>query len=114
MWRRRFLFGLAAIPAGWTLWFASRNRVIVTNESGQPISDLTVEVCDTTIRFGDLPPGDSMSARFGTSHDESSFTVRGRLEDGTMIDDSCGYVVWEDYASVFRLILRPGGEVGSR
>jgi hypothetical protein len=94
MWRRRFLLGLAAIPA-----------------AGQHVRDLTVEVCDTTIRFGDLPPGESRSARFGTPADKDLFTVRGRLEDGTPINDIGGYVVWEDYASVFRLTIGPDGAV---
>jgi hypothetical protein len=111
MWRRRFLLGLAAIPAGWALCFAPRNRVIVTNEAGQYVRGLTVEVCDTTIRFGDLSPGESRSARFGTPADEDLFTVHGRLEDGTLIDDDCGYVVHEDYASVFRLTIGSGGAV---
>jgi hypothetical protein len=121
MRRRRFLVGLAALPAGltalsagWAVWLASRNRLVITNESGQFVRSLTVEVSDQIIHFGDLPPGRSASASFGTPADESMFAVRGRLEDGTSIDDSCGYVVWEDYARTFHLAIRPGGEVGCR
>lgn len=109
--RRRFRRGLPALPAGGAVWFAARNRVVVTNEAGRGVRALTVEVCDRTIRFGDLPPGGSASARFGTSADESSSAVRGRLDDGTPIHDTCGYVVWEDYGRVFRLASCPGGVI---
>src|SRR5579859_2625806 len=107
MRRRRFLIGLTAFPIGWAIWFASRNRLIITNDAGQSVRGLTVEVCDTPFHFEHISPGESVSARFGTPADESGFTVRGRLQDGTTIDDSCGYVVWEDYASVFRITIGP-------
>src|SRR3954451_12508877 len=91
------------------VWWASRNGVTVTNESGQPVRDLSVGVCDRTIRLGDLAPGTSAAATFGTPRDEADFRVRGVLANGTVIDETCGYVVWEDYGSQFRLVIRPDG-----
>jgi hypothetical protein len=114
MRRRRFLLGLLALPAGWAIWSVSRNRLVVTNESDQLIRFLTVEVCGRTIRLGDVPPGGSVSARFGTPADDDVFVVRGRLEDGTVISESCGYVVWEDHGRRFDLVILPGGRVTCR
>lgn len=102
---------MLAVPAGWAAWFLSRNRLFVANESGQVVRNLSILVCDCTIEFGDLPPGGQAFARFGTPADESSFTVRGRLDDGTTIDESCGYVVWEDYNQAFHIIIRPSGQL---
>jgi hypothetical protein len=111
MRRRQFLIGLAALSCGTSLWFASRNRLIIANRTGQLIRGLIVEMCESTIQFGDLPADSSQSARFGTPNQEDCFVVRGQLEDGTRIDAVCGYVVWEDYAAVFHLAIHPDGEV---
>lgn len=109
MRRRRFLIGLAALPVGWAAWSASRNRVLVANDTGQTIRWLTIKVCGESFRFADILPGGSVSAAFGTPRDESEFVVRGEFDDGMGFADSCGYVVWEDYGRRFRLVVRPGG-----
>ena len=83
MRRRRFLIGLAALPAGGAVWLAARNRFVVANDAGQPIRWLTVGVCGEAFRFADIPPGVEVSAAFGTPRDESGFEVRGQLADGT-------------------------------
>lgn len=114
MRRRRFLIGLLAVPVVPAVWYASRNRVVVANESGQLVRSLTVEVCGQTIPFGDLTPGQVVSSRFGTPANESTFTVNGCLGDGTVIHDDCGYVVWEEYGERFHLTIRPGGEIDCR
>lgn len=111
MRRRRFLIGLAALPVGGAVWLAARNRFVVANAAGQPIRWLTVGVCGDLFRFADIPVGGSGSAAFGTPRDESGFEVRGQLADGVGFADSCGYVVREDYGRLFRLAVRPGGEV---
>jgi hypothetical protein len=111
MQRRRLLLWLATIPATGPLWFGSRNKLVVTNESGQTLHGLSVEVCDRIFALGDLASGNSASARFGPPADESGFVVRARLADGTSIEESCGYVVWEDYARRFHIAIRAGGRV---
>jgi hypothetical protein len=97
---------LVAIPFA---WWVTGNNLIVTNESGQTIRALSVEVCERTIRFGDLESGATVTGSFGTPRDESSFRLRGMLADGTVLDETCGYVVWEDYGQQFRLVIGPGG-----
>src|SRR5262245_57629483 len=104
MRRRQFLIGLSAVPAGWGIWLLSRNRFVVKNETGQQVRSLTVEVCDRTFSFGNLTPGGSVSARFGTPDDESDFLVRYWLEDGTRVEDRCGYVVWENHGHGFLIL----------
>ena len=114
MSRRWFLLGLLGLPAAWAVRLAARNRLVVSNDSGQVVRSLTISVCEQTIAFGDLPPDVSASAHFGTPSDESRFAVQGRLNDGTRIDDSCGYVVWEDYFREFFLSIRSDGMVDYR
>jgi hypothetical protein len=92
-------------------WSIARNRVVVVNESGQRVHSLVVEVCGKTIRLGDIPPGGSACAAFGTPVDESHFELRGRLEDGTEVNDSGGYVVWEDYGRRFVIVIGPRADV---
>jgi hypothetical protein len=93
------------------VWWASRNGVTVTNGSEQMVHDLSVEVCDRTIRLGDLAPGASASASFGTPRPEDVLRVRCTLADGTVIDEYGAYVVWTDYGQQFRLVIRPDGMV---
>jgi hypothetical protein len=112
-WKKRVRLGCGILVAVSLLWCASRNSVTVTNESGQTVRDLSVVICDRTFRLDDLEPGASASASFGTPRDESSFRVRGTLADGTVIDDTSGYVVWEDYGKQFHVVIRPDGMVGA-
>ena len=109
---RSFVWIIVLATAGGFIYAETRNRLTVTNESGQPVQDLTVTVGGETIGFGDISPGDSKRARFRFS-DEATFLVRGRLADGAEIDDYVGYVVWEE--SLFGinavLTIRPRGEL---
>ena len=54
-----------------------------------------------------------ISSRCGSSSRNKLLDDR-RIRSGTLIDDECGYVVWEDYASTFRLTIGPGGAVECR
>ena len=111
MTRRRFLFGLAALPLGAGVWFASRNQFVITNHSGHAIRGLTVAVSDASFRFMNIPIGESVAASFGSPSVESVFNIRGQFDDGSEFADSCGYVVWEDRGRQFRLVIEPGGVV---
>jgi hypothetical protein len=97
---------------GGFIYVETRNRLTVTNESGQPVQDLTVTVCGETIGFGDFSPGDSKCARFRFGGD-ATFLVHGRLADGVEVDDYVGYVASEE--GVFGvnavLTIRPRGEL---
>lgn len=105
---------VVVLPVLLLIVWVSRNRLDVANESGQVIRHLTITVCDKTVRFKDIPPGNSVSATFGTPRDQSIFEVGGQLQDGTKFIDYCGYVVWEDYGKRFHLIIRPAGPVTCR
>src|SRR5437764_13432053 len=111
MLRRRFLIGsLALLGSGATCRWATRNRLTVTNESGQVVRDLTVGVGGEMLRFGDLVPDASASAHFRIGHEES-FEVRCRLVDGTEIHESEGYLVWADdlFGVAVALTIRADG-----
>ncbi|MDY3563569.1 hypothetical protein R5W23_005183 [Gemmata sp. JC673] len=107
------MIGLAPVAAVATVanvWAATRNRLTVTNSSGQGVHDLTVAVGGETIRFGDLASGASASARFRIDHEER-FEVRCRLTDGTAVHESTGYVTWADdlLGVCARLLILPEG-----
>ncbi|MBA4062201.1 MAG: hypothetical protein C0501_00575 [Isosphaera sp.] len=85
----------------------------VRNESGQPVEVLTVEVDGRTFRYQDVPAGGEVSEWFWFWR-EATLDVRGRYADGTEFGESCGYVVWEDFAPHVDVVVRPGGEVGER
>src|SRR5262249_26737107 len=95
--RRNVIAGLALVLFALLVIGVSRNRVVVVNESGQTVRSLTVKVCGKTIRFGDIPPGGTASASFGAPEHESSFEVRGQLDDWKIFNEQGGYVVWADY-----------------
>ena len=111
---RRLLIWVLAVAALWSFyWLLTRNRLTITNESGQDISGLTVDVVgDETIHFGDLAAGKSASAHFRIyRNDETWFEVRCRLADGTQVHEWDGYVVWEEglLGVNARLTIRPEG-----
>ncbi len=96
------------------VWWLSRIRVNIANESGQSIRFLTIEGCDRTIRFDNIAPGDSVSVALETPDREDYLKVQGRLEDGTSIHGHDTYIVWEDYFRRFHLVVRQDGEVVDR
>src|SRR5262249_45722849 len=109
--RRNVIAGLALVLFSLLVVGVSRNRGVVVNGSGQTVRSLTVKVCGKTIRLGDIPPGGTASASFGAPEHESSFEVRGQLEDGKIIHEQCGYVVWEDFGSRFCIVIRSADQV---
>jgi hypothetical protein len=63
---------------------APTNRVTVVNASGQTARAVHIEVCGKCTDLGDIPPGGSASARFGTPSGDHYIAIRGRLLDGTV------------------------------
>jgi hypothetical protein len=84
-----------AAAVGWAVWRWTPATFTVWNESGQPVLGLAVEVGGRTFRFGTVPPGGEVRGSFHIDQ-EDVVTVRGRLADGTPVEESCGYVVWEE------------------
>ena len=103
---------VAIFVVGAVVYAETRNLLIVRNESGQAVQDLTVSVGDKTIQFGDMSPTDSRRSLFRFSH-SATFRVRGRLADGAEIDDFVGYVVSEESLFGIKAVLtiRPEGEL---
>ncbi len=112
--KRLLLSAMVAAAFVLTVGWATCNRFVVTNESGRQVCVMTVEVCGETFRFVNVPPGATVSARFETPASESGFYVETLSDDGTRVNENCGYVVWEDYAQRFNLTLGPNGEVNCR
>ena len=114
MKKRCFVFALIL-----TAWLAVKwvptNRVTVVNESGQTARDVCIEMNGRVIDLGDIPAGGSTSAWFGTPSNEDHIAIRGRLKDGTAIDEPCCvYIVWEEYFCSFVIVIREGGTASPR
>jgi hypothetical protein len=110
------VFGCSA-PSGCVVFalFAPTNRVTVVNASGQTAHDVRMTACGVTTELGDIPPGGSASARFGTPSDDDYIAVHGYLKDGTAIDEpSCVYIVWEEYFRRFVIVIRADGTASPR
>jgi hypothetical protein len=90
------------------------NRVTILNESGQPVHNLRIEFCGGTINCGDVPTGGSASARFGTPEQDDYLTIRCRLNDGTAIYEPCVSVAWEEYFSIYVIVIRGDGSTTVR
>jgi hypothetical protein len=101
------LTGIALLA--WVRW-EIKNRVIITNESGQTIAELSVKVCGQTIDLKNIALGDSVSAQFDI-HTDDHFTLNGRLEDGTKLVGELGYVTNGDFGQRVRLVIRARGVV---
>jgi hypothetical protein len=106
---------LFAVPvACMSRFYIPTNYFDLTNETGQVIEELRVTVSGKSFAFTQVQPGEAVTGRFVTPDDESIFVVRGRMSDGTDIDDICGYVVWELAFQSFRIVVRPDGMVSCR
>lgn len=105
---------LVATAACMSRYYIPTNRFELTNETGQVIDELTVTVSGTSFTMTNLQTGAIMSRRFVTSQDESKFDIRGRMNDGTLINDFCGYVLQEESFQTFRIAIRPDGMVSCR
>jgi hypothetical protein len=101
------------LAGGWAVWHRIENRLVVTNESGQAITFLTITVGGETIRLEDVPAGASVSARFRIRSDDH-FVVRGRLADGTELTEDCGYVTNGTYGERAAFVIGPGGKLELR
>lgn len=83
---------LAFVTAvGYALSIAKQNRLDVINQSGQTIDFVEIQVCDQTIRFDDIPPGETVTSPFQI-HRDDHFVVQGQLSDGSNFTAECGYV----------------------
>jgi hypothetical protein len=111
--KRRYLV-LAFVAFCLLVRWVPTNRVVIVNESGRTAHTVCIEVCDKTTAVGDLPAGGSASVWFGTPSQEDSITIRCRLQDGTVIDESCFYIVWEQYFSRCVIVIREDGTAGPR
>jgi hypothetical protein len=96
--------------SGWTVWSRIENRLVVTNESGQAISFLTITVGGETILREDIPAPGSVSARFRIRGDDH-FAIRCRLADGTEIAENLGYVSNGMSGERAEFVIRPGGKL---
>jgi hypothetical protein len=94
---KRFAIALSLLLVAWGVWSFTPATFAIKNESGQAIRSLTVEVAGKTVRYFDIPPGGEVRGSFHFTQ-EASLHVTGEFADRTRFGESCGYVVWEEFA----------------
>lgn len=103
---------LVLLVGTWAAWCWLPATFTITNESGQPIRYLRVEVAEKTFEFHNIPPGGTVRGSFHFSN-EATLGVTGRFADGTTFGEPCGYVVWESFAPNVDVLVY-GDWVGER
>ena len=84
---------------------AVSNRVRVLNASQQQIKDLRIKVWSQELGREEIPPGRSVGFRFRTEYGDSGLTVTARLKDGTLLEQTDGYVTGGDPFRVERFTV---------
>jgi len=107
---KRILFTLlAVVTMAVFIERSTRNQFVVVNKSGKVLRTLTIEISGQSYNFENIKPGGETRAFFRISGNEGSFLVRGELDDGSPIDDACGYVVWEEIGKMFTITIAADG-----
>jgi len=109
---RALLLVVLGLAAAWLLAERAGGRLIVENDSGQPVSRLTVRIAGATMAFQAVAPGAKVSASFRAAEGDR-FVVRGQLADGTVLSADYGYTGgWLTGPTYF--IIRRGGQMEFR
>lgn len=87
----------------WTL-----NRVQVRNSSGQTIDEFTLTVCEKNYTLAHIPDGETGKLSFTVSRN-SDLRMHVKLQDGTVLTNSFGYVTGGGgaYHNQFTITVRP-------
>lgn len=110
-WRKFVLLGLiAAVPmACMSRYYIPNNCFELTNDTGQIIDQLSVNVSGRTFTFTNLQPGETVKGKYVTPEDETDIDVAGQLRDGTRFHESCCYIVWEEAFRYDEISIQPDG-----
>jgi hypothetical protein len=100
-----FIAGIALLV--WALAGQSEQRLVVENQSGQPIATLEITVAGHKGTFKNLPASGKATAPFSVEGGEA-FAVQGKLRDGTLIRGSGKTVERAP------LVILPGGQINFR
>jgi hypothetical protein len=88
-----------------------QNRLMIENQSGQPVSLLMIGIYGSasSFMFENVPDGSKASASFNVARD-GGFYVHGFLADGTNIAGGCyGYVTNGMYREHAHFVVKQGG-----
>jgi hypothetical protein len=92
---RRSVTIAALLTLALGVWIGSRlaNKapLVVRNESGQALVELTVKICGQILRFENVENGASVESGFYVRGDDH-FVAKGVLKDGTRVSLNAGYV----------------------
>jgi len=85
------LFAVVGIAAG-IIWMNHPISMSVENMTKASLSDVSVIVGERKFDFGDLTHGEKKSVWFFYDGPDSSFQVSAKHADGTLINESLGYI----------------------
>ncbi|MBN9118681.1 MAG: hypothetical protein J0I06_05915 [Planctomycetes bacterium] len=107
-------FAVVLVAVVLAIRWAPTNRVRIVNGSGQTVHGVRADGCGRSTDLGDIPPGGSVACWFGTPRNEDVLNVWGHLGDGTPLQESSLYIVWEDYFRSDVVVIRADGTVSQR
>jgi hypothetical protein len=77
--------------AGFAFFIWTFNVVLVRNSSGMTLDEFTLTVCKKDYTLANILDGETGKLHFTVTGD-SSFQMRAKLQDGTVLSNSFGYV----------------------
>lgn len=80
--------------AGWLglrTWLRQEARLVIVNESGEQIADLSVVIWTHQFALGTLPPGEKKEVKI-SEYSDSGWQIGGRWGDGTPLREQVGYI----------------------
>jgi hypothetical protein len=112
--RRRWLIRLAILLVAalggllWAIRGQSQNVLVIENQSGQSIIELTVKVGEQEKTYRDVPNKDEVVTPFHLTGSEP-FSVTGKLRDNTLIRGQFGARAATGDRPT--LLVQPGGQI---
>jgi hypothetical protein len=72
-------------------WLRQEARLVIVNESGVQIADLSVKVWNHQFALGTLAPGEKKEVKI-SEYSDSEWQISGRWADGTELREQAGYI----------------------
>ena len=86
------------------------NRLFVENRAGRPIAWIRIATRASTVSFENISDGELVTPRFHIAGDDS-FTVTGKLADGTDLGGNYGYVTNGMFGERARFVIERDGKI---
>jgi hypothetical protein len=94
----------------WYAWQGGANRIVIVNQSGQAITEMTITIGEQVIPFMHVPQGAEVSATFNAKANDR-FVLKGQFGPGTLVTGTFPYVPKSYFGDEVRFVIRPDGHI---